>query len=265
MTIQRNRSVLVPVVCVVLLLGLAPIAGAANILHVDTGNSSAHQAKGIPGILTGDGHTVFSETNQTAAFALLNGPLGAYDLVIWDNWSSSNSGELSNLTSYATAGGVVLAVGYDAFYQAGMAALLGGTSISDTTSAGDELNPVAGVINSVTMGVADIRGLTPWGVHVGNPDLDDLNNPGGDTTVLVTSPYGNHWSLRALGSGEVVMMSTPYGFDFSVDDTVYRDALRNIAFNAGTPIPEPGTLALFGLGILACGAALRRRSRRKRA
>ena len=243
-------------------------ARAATILHVDTGNSIAHQAKGIPDVLTADGHTVTSITNQAAAFAALNGALaGVYDLVVWDNWSAANSSEISNLTSYVTGGGRLLAVGYDSIYNSGMAGLLGGTSVSDTTSAGYELNPVVNIANSLTTGVVDIRGLTPNGVAdggaaPGNPDLDSLNGLTVGTTAVVTSVYGNHWTLRQLGAGEVAFVSSPYGFDFDNDDAVYRGALRNFAANSASSVPEPGMLATFALGLAGLGLA-RRRARKK--
>ncbi len=241
------------------------IARAATILHVDTGSDSSHRAKGIPDVLTADGHTVTSITNTTAAFAALNGTLaGVYDLVIWDNYSDSDSSEIANLTGYVTGGGRLMAVGYDSIYQGGgIEGLLGGASVSDTTSAGDELNPVANIANSLTTGVVDIRGLTPNGVSgsgilAGNADLDSLNGLTVGTTAIVTSVYGTHWTLRELGAGEVAFVSTPYGFDFDNDDAVYRGALRNFAANSASAVPEPGMLATFALGLAGLGLARRR-------
>jgi PEP-CTERM motif-containing protein len=241
---------------------------AGAVLHVDTGNDVNHQAKGIPTVLSGDGHTVTSITAQAAAFSALQGTLtGVYDLVIWDNWSNSSGAEVVNVTSYVNAGGTLLYIGYDSIFGPGQAALLGGSSPSDTTSAGDELNAVANVSNSLTTGLVDIRGLTPSGVAAsGNPDLDSNNNLNGNTAAVVTSTYGNHWTLHSLGLGEAIFMSTPYDFNFQTDDTVYRDALRNVAFNADpSAVPEPGTVALFGIGLVGVGLATVRRKRNKRA
>ena len=244
------------------------IARAATILHVDTGAEITHQARGIPDVLTADGHTVTSITDFAPAIAALNGTLaGVYDLVIWDNWSNGGAGEIANLTSYVTGGGRLLAVGYDSIYQSGMEGLLGGTSVTDTTSAGDELNPVANIANSLTTGVVDIRGLTPngvadGGVLAGNADLDSLNGLTVGTTAIVTSVYGTHWTLSQLGAGEVAFVSTPYGFDFDNDDAVYRGALRNFAANSASSVPEPGMLATFALGLAGLGLA-RRRARKK--
>lgn len=245
-------------------------AQAASILHVHTGNDVNHQAKGIPDVLTADGHTVTSITDSALGLAALGGPLtGVYDLVVWDKYYQTDPAAITNLTNYVTAGGRLLQVGYDSVFSAGQVALLGGGSGSDTTSAGDELNPVANVVNSLTTGIVDIRGLTPSGVALsgaapGNPDLDSLNTLGGDTTAIVTSIYGNHWTLRQLGLGEVAFLSSPYGFDFDNDDPVYEAALQNFAANAASAVPEPSTFALLGLGTIGLMGYRRRRDKQTR-
>lgn len=235
---------------------------AADVLHVDTGDDLTHQAKGIPAVLSGDGHVVTSITDQAAAFAALNGTLiGVYDLVVWDNYSDEDSSELSNLSSFVSAGGAVMAIGYDSIYQTGMPAFLGGSSALDTTSAGDELDPVVSVANSLTTGVVDIRGLTPDTTASGSVDLDSLEGLGGSTVAVVTSIYGNHWTLLPQGAGEIAFVSTSWDFDFDGDDAVYTGALRNFAASSGGVGPAPAanaipTMSAYGLILTSLGLLL---------
>ena len=277
-------------IAILAVLASALVVGGADcfgaiILHVDTGDSVDRRATGISSVLTADGHEVTSITDQAAAFAALNDPsLGNYDLVIWDKWHveegpgpdpDSDPGPVSqavaSLTNFVQMGGKLLVIGFDSaldsppvFYS-----LLGGTGASDAGE-GDDLNAVVNESNSLTRGLVDIRGLTPVGVSSSPSsykDLDALDGLAENTTAIVTSASGNHWTLRQLGLGEVAFISTPRGFNFADDDPVYRDALRNFAYSANfvadppPTTPEPATLAIWA-GLSAVGLIAARRKQK---
>lgn len=86
-------------------------------------------------------------------------------------------------------------------------------------------------------------GNTLVGSITGN---DVVASPNGDQGVNGTL-YVNIISDTAFN--RIVATSSQYAFEFD-----------NIAFNETNPVPEPGTLALLGLGLLGAGAMRRRRS-----
>jgi hypothetical protein len=75
---------------------------------------------------------------------------------------------------------------------------------------------------------------------------DVFSSPNGDQGINGTL-YVNINSTIAFN--RVVATSSQYAFEFD-----------NIAFNETNPVPEPGTLALLGLGLLGAGAMRRRRT-----
>ncbi len=226
---------------VALLLALAPLrASAATILFVSNVGGDTN----IPTVLMADGHVVITGTT-----ASLDGDLSTYEAVFWSataSYSISPS-TFTNLTSYVMAGGRVFVTGYDGIISnTALANFCGGTSAYDHVGF-----PPPGMItsdaNSLTVGVVDIRGVTPTG---GYTDRDGLVGLMPDTVSVCPSTDGSSssWALRTLGDGEIAYVSNgTYGAPHSSWETTgsggigaYNAAIRNFAFSADFAMSEPG-------------------------
>jgi len=82
--------------------------------------------------------------------------------------------------------------------------------------------------------------------------------------MLVTEGFaaaGNQVTIEYLGPlpGFIPANLDYFAWDFAVDNITFNEPLNNITVAA--PVPEPGTIALFGTGIVALVARLRRKAR----
>jgi hypothetical protein len=261
----------------------ATSALAANVLFVSDSETDSN----IPAVLQADGHTVTTVLNDyddmTGENTALQASLAGYDVVVWSSTGEGSGDEVSattaaNLESYVNAGGRLFVTGYDSIKSPDdpvLQGLIGGLGGTDDSS-GPVPGPVINVVNSLTTGVVDIRGVTPSG---GYDDQDTLANLGPNTVCVVDSlnnPGECHWTLRTLGSGEIAYVSNgeygPVSAHPSWEDTsaggdgAYNAALRNFVYNApasAAPIPTVsawGMVLLSGmLGWVAAGAARRRK------
>ena len=108
----------------------------------------------------------------------------------------------------------------------------------------------------------------PNGISIDPLNLGNTCN-GGSTggTVFCASPYSQPWNVTALTSDSITFTAQPGG-----DLLVHGDPFFvNIFFSGGDPnganfngawitaVPEPGSLILFGTGILGVGALMRRK------
>ena len=191
-------------------IALPPRALAASILFVSDSGADT----GIVTALMADGHdvTMRSPDFSGGSNAALLEDLGAYDAVFWSA-SGSGSGDahtdaavFTNLTSYVMAGGRVFVTGYDSIASPSdpmLVAFLGGTGSMDTPGAAGAL---ASVESSLTIGVVDIRGVTPTG---GSGDTDCVTGASSEVTVLASSSSGGcaMWLVRRLGDGEAAYVS----------------------------------------------------------
>lgn len=275
-----SRSLVASLIVCSLVLGGAQLYAGTVLFVSDTATDLD-----IATVLAGDGHVVTNVTNDYATGnATLKGDLSGYDAVFWSTSQVDHDDPalLAALSTWVSGGGRLFVTGADgviASYNPTTAfqEFLGGTAGWD---GGYNLTPIANVQSSVTVGVVDIRGMTP--PYIG--DTDSLCGPLAAGTVGLSSPttgsspcaggaYG--WTLRQLGSGEIAWVqsgnfsstnppdeplwtdTSPSGFG------MYNGAVRNFAFNASlldaTGIPTlggvgfatlVGLMALAGVGLL---------------
>jgi uncharacterized protein (TIGR03382 family) len=225
----------------------------ASVLFV----SDAATDTNIAPALEADDHLVDTVLNDFSAGSnpALRADLSDYDAVVW---SATGAGAgaahtdamvFSNLTSFATTGGLVLVVGYDAIADPAdpmLVSFLGGTGSSNTTAAP---GPISGTVNVLTVGAIDIRGLTPSG---GSADRDGLSGASASTEAVSESGAVAQWTVRQVGLGRVAFISNgdagPTSAHPSWTNTAaggagaYNAALRNFAYAALNGLPGSGNL-----------------------
>jgi uncharacterized protein (TIGR03382 family) len=232
-------------------LGLVPGAAfAANVLFV----SDVATDTNIPGILMADGHTVTVVTNDfvTGDNPRLRGDLSGFQAIVWSATGSGGAGSehtnaevFTNLTAFVTGGGSVFVTGYDSIaspLDPRLVAFVGGAGSIDVPSA---VGVCTMAENALTVGVVDIRGVTPTG---GNGDRDALTSLSPETiSVCPTTGGASHqFTLRPLGSGRIAYVSNgasgPTSTHASWATTTsggagaYNGALRNFIDNAAAPV-----------------------------
>lgn len=262
------KSIMIKSAVAAALASACVAASAAPILFVSDSNTDLS----IATLLSGAGHSVTKLIGQysNGNTAALTGNLSGYAAVFWSATGTgsggvnSNSAMYANLNNYVSAGGRVFVTGYDSIVSPTDTPLqnfLGGNGGLDTC---DTPGTIANVTNSLTTGVVDIRGRTPGTTGGQTCDRDGLRNLTAGTVGIVAS--GNNlgyyqWTLRSLGAGEIAYVSNgnPSGSSAMwTNGSPYQYAVLNFAANAGQ-VPEPGTLALLGLGFAAIGAMRRRK------
>jgi hypothetical protein len=226
-------------------------------------------------VLSAAGYSVATATNQYAggATTALLGSLTAYDAVFWSATGNgtgdfnSNPTMFANLTNYVSNGGRVFVTGYDSIASPNDFTLqnfLGGSGSVDTCGTP---GTVAIVANSLTTGAVNIMGQTPGTTGNQTCDRDGLANLTLDTVGIVSDssfPGFYQWTLRSVGLGEIAYVSNGNysGISQSTmwsDGSAYNAAVLNFAYNASQQVPEPATIALFGLGLLGFAASRRKR------
>jgi len=252
-------------------VGLASFAAsAAPILLVSRQGTDVS----ISAALSNAGHsvtTVIGASNgsgqRTLTLPSVLTPYAAVYMSATMSYSDQNlTTSLASLASYVNAGGRVFVTGYDSVFNTAMQNFLtgsnSGVSVVDTCGVPQA---IANVANSLTTGAVDIRGMTPGTSGNQTCDRDGLMLAG-DTVGVVASggnPGFYQWTLRNLGLGQIAYVSNGnYSGDSTMwtENTAYRGALLNFAANASA-IPEPGTLAMFGLGFAGLGALRRRKAK----
>lgn len=246
------------------------VAQSANILFVSDSQTDTN----IPAVLTGDGHTVTTVLDDFTAGpdtnAVLSGSLVAYDVVVWSATgyaygSTHVAATADNLSSWVSSGGRLFVTGYDSIVSPPdpvLWGLLGGNGANDVN---DHSGPVINAANSLTTGVVDIRGITPTGGW--SSDMDSLYVlPGTVCVVADTSNAGAcHWTLRALGSGEIAYVSNgeyspsanaSWANESAGGAGAYNAALRNFVVGSGTPPGAEAVPTLSGWGMILLSSLL---------
>jgi hypothetical protein len=236
------------------LAGLASRAHAANVLVVSDSTSDST----LGTILMADGHTVTTVTSDFSGGSntRLRMPLDDFDVVVWSatgpgyGEAHTDAAVFTNLTTYVMDGGRVFVTGYDSVASPTdpmLLSFLGGAGARDVPGA-----PGAIIMaeNSLTIGLVDIRGVTPTG---GSGDRDAITTPLGADTVGVCPSSGSttewQWTLRTLGSGEIAYVSngdsssTTASWSSAVAGGAgaYNAALRNFVASGDSASGDPGS------------------------
>ena len=214
---------------------------AANVLFVSDSTTDAN----LPGVLSADGHnvTVVNSDYSGGANATLTASLSSYDLVVWSATGggyggSHNAATITALESFVSGGGKVFLTGYDSLASptdSNLIGFVGGGTVSD---GGSPASAVVNQVNSLSVGVVDIRGVTPSG---GYSDQDTVRNLQSGVVGVVASSSSNGyvWVLRSLGNGEIAYVSNGAHRSTSVTPSwtntasggagAYNAAVRNFA------------------------------------
>jgi hypothetical protein len=283
-----------------LVLGCSYNAIAGNVLFVNNGGSDP----AVPAALAADGHIITSANVGTsppgAANTYFQGVnLNQYCAVVWSaayQYSEQLTGATNALSPWVVNGGHLLILTPDGIRGSGslprgqldLVGLVGGYAGTDS---GTNLSTIPNVLNSLTVGVVDIRGLQPPNVS----DMDSLCGPlSADTTGLVTSQSsgcgsvpgatatGYAWTLRNLGYGQVAFITSgnfsgqyaspagdPDWASTSIPGAgVYNAGLRNFVKNSCearpvAPVPASGNWVqiMMALALVLTGVWYTLRSR----
>ncbi|AKS42105.1 hypothetical protein [Wenzhouxiangella marina] len=267
-----------------LLLAFSPasFAQVGDVLFVNYNGSD----NSVETALAADGHTVTAVDvpPNTASAYFSSTDLSGYCAVVWSGayaYDEDVAGATSVLSNWVADGGSVLVTAPDAIrsQSTDMIQFLGGSSARDENL---NFSTIANVANSLTIGLVDIRGLTP-------PDISDQDTlcgplvPGtvglvtGTATPDSTCPNdeGYAWTLRSLGNGQIAFITSgnfttgddPDWSDTTIPgDGVYNAALRNFARAACTPRAEarsvpalspPSLVVLFTLLLMLAAFSIR--------
>jgi len=243
--------------------------------------------QGIVEALEGDGHSVDVVLNDFqpdgedgGTNPALLGDLSVYDGVFWSasgdgggNVEHDDPGVFANLAGYVESGGCVFVTGYDSIAATADPLLVEFIGASSSQDADEEppVGPVVDLATPVTLGVRDIRGLTPSG---GAPATNDFDVALGlvEAVGLVPGQASGswQWTIRSLGEGFIVWVSAgdllesegaeigqAWITNASDGSGAYNAAVRNFAFNCALDeraVPAAAPLAWVALGLLTGGA-----------
>jgi MYXO-CTERM domain-containing protein len=231
---MRLRSfALVAVAC----LSIPARSQAANVLVISNVGGDTNIAAAV----MADGHDVTSMSGYTG----LAGDLAEYDVIFWSATGSFAvpAETFTNLNTWVMNGGHLFITGYDSIISnTSLANLAGGASARDLVGSPGP-GVIADVANSLTVGVVDLRGMTPTDGHT---DRDGLVTLMMDTVEVVQSVGGgsSQWTLRTLGAGEVAWVSNgTYGgvhASWESRTSVFNGAIRNFAAGGDSAMTEAG-------------------------
>ncbi len=262
------RAIQLAVACVAVLVATAGQAEAGIILMSTNGASSFNNTRA-----SNLGHTV--STNSIAGIVgTPSSTLSGFD-VVWINpdvndYNSLRTGVASGgaLEQFVSGGGVlVLNVAGNSGNQNDIAP--GGVDYSRATTHNAEAfsSPTHPYLTGVGYGGSV---LTPSNfVGWGSTDHGTLFNLLAGTTTVLSNTDGPSFVEYQYGNGSVLLNTLTYGWGTNGARGPALDNLINYSVfvsqqNSVSPVPEPSSLALFGIGACVAGLGAARRLRREK-
>lgn len=240
-------------------LTMSTTAQAAAILYTEGHgiNTTAATAGGVT-LAAGNGASGFSPGGGALATALAGG-LGTYDaVVVGESHSGWDAAAKADLLAYTTAGGHAVVLGAHGAEVSFLSDVFGITVTAHSPFCSFCSDPISRVAGT---GPATLEGLN------GSWFLDDAAPLGDLGTILYTRDAGGVAAFnKTIGTGTLTWLAWDFcdcgtsptsgaPFDGQVK---WFSLLGGAAITPdGGILPEPGTLALIGLGV--AGLSLRRR------
>jgi len=241
-----------PLLTLVVALGLGTNASAGTILDCGPGGAQCAVTLSIDGTQVANGnYQIDSTTGDLIWPGMLTGSLGDSSVTVMNVTGNadpilgfavaSNTGAVGSAFSITFTLPVALSGPIDAAAQVSY-------SLTGTSIAGAQIAPLFGNVLIAQEVDTSIGGLTPLnkGVDVGNTFFC---TPGPCNSTSPTYSATNQF----VGSLAYDLMSATLAYSLSSNSNVGISG-----FVQQVPVPEPGTAALLGLGLLALAGAGRR-------
>ena len=244
-----RRSVLAAFAGILLLLSGSSQAIAATLLYNDFTSPNWAAA------LSGFGITPITASGDADFVAKLNPATVQLAIVQFDQ--SVHPGLQASLTSYIASGGKVIFSNvvdsqYDSIFRVAQA---GSGNFADFSTTIDIGGALSSGLSSSTLTVMDIPGLATFyrsfSLLAGPPPATGLATFADGNVGIVLS---NNGRTIINGFGGSTIYASDENLSAADEIRLYQNELGLLGITPGTPVPEPATGALVGLGLLVTAA-----------